>query len=360
MWRLTIFLSCISITVFSQTDSATSKKLSVNAYAEVYYSYDLGKPLNGNKAPFLYSYHKHNSVALNLAYVRFGYQSKRFRAVFTPAIGTYINQNLTAESGIMQNVFEANIGYQISAKQQLWIDGGIFPSHIGLESAVGKDCWNLSRSIAAENSPYYESGYRISYTSHNNKWYMALLYLNGWQRSFFRRNDDQFKSSFGHQLTFKPNQSLTINSSSFLGSEKSNSYKLQRYFHNFYAIGQLNKSFSIAAGFDVGFEQIPTDLQHYNKWSSIYSFFRFQPLKKQTVAARIEYYHDSKNVLITPNPINKFRAWGYSVNYDIQLNRYALWRIEARNLSSTDPIFYNRGSLNDRNLFFTTAVSLSF
>lgn len=189
---------------------------------------------------------------------------------------------------------------------------------------------------------------------------MALLYLNGWQRSFFRRNDDQFKSSFGHQLTFKPNQSLTINSSSFLGSEKSNPYKLRRYFHNFYTIGQLNKEFSIAAGFDVGFEQIPTDLQHYHNWSSIYSFFRYQPVKTQSIAARIEYYNDSKNVLITLNPINRFRAWGYSINYDIQLNQFALWRIEARTLLSPNSIFYNQGIFSDRNLFFTTALSLGF
>lgn len=360
MWRLTIFFLFISITLFSQTDSANIGKLSVNAYAEVYYSYDLGNPLNGNKAPFLYSYHKHNSIALNLAYVRFGYQSKRFRAVVTPGIGTYINQNLAAESGVMRNIFEANIGYQIIPKKQLWLDVGVFPSHIGLESAVGKDCWNLSRSIAAENSPYYESGYRISYASDNSKWYLALLYLNGWQRSFFRRNDDQFKSSFGHQLTFKPNQSLTINSSSFIGSEKSNPQKLQRYFHNLYAIGQLNNKISIATGFDIGFEQMPTDLKRYYRLYSVYSFFRYQPVTTQRIAARIEYYNDSKNVLITPTPINRFRAWGYSLNYDIQLNQFALWRIEARTLSSPDRIFYNQGTSSDRNLFFTTALSFNF
>nr|WP_290930803.1 outer membrane beta-barrel protein [Haliscomenobacter sp.] len=56
------------------------------------------------------------------------------------------------------------------------------PSHIGFESAIGKDCWNLSRSILAENSPYYETGVRLSLNSANGKWYAAAMLLNGWQR----------------------------------------------------------------------------------------------------------------------------------------------------------------------------------
>ncbi len=39
------------------------------------------------------------------------------------------------------------------------------PSHIGFESAVGSDCWNLTRSILAENSPYFESGIKLNYTN---------------------------------------------------------------------------------------------------------------------------------------------------------------------------------------------------
>lgn len=56
------------------------------------------------------------------------------------------------------------------------------PSHIGFESAIGKDCWNLTRSILADNSPYYETGIKLGYTSKNEKLYLAGMYLNGWQR----------------------------------------------------------------------------------------------------------------------------------------------------------------------------------
>jgi hypothetical protein len=39
------------------------------------------------------------------------------------------------------------------------------PSHIGFESAIGKDCATLTRSILADNSPYYEAGVKIDITS---------------------------------------------------------------------------------------------------------------------------------------------------------------------------------------------------
>lgn len=59
-----------------------------------------------------------------------------------------------------------------------WLDAGIYPSHIGLESAVGKDNRTLTRSLAAENSPYYESGARITYVTPNNAWTLCAHVLN--------------------------------------------------------------------------------------------------------------------------------------------------------------------------------------
>ena len=39
----------------------------------------------------------------------------------------------------------ANAGYKLSAKKAWWLDIGVLPSHIGFESAVGKDNWTLTR-----------------------------------------------------------------------------------------------------------------------------------------------------------------------------------------------------------------------
>ena len=73
------------------------------------------------------------------------------------AAGTYMNANYAAEPEYLKNIYEANAGIKISKNENLWIDVGILPSHIGFETAIRKDNWTLTRSMVAENSPYYES-----------------------------------------------------------------------------------------------------------------------------------------------------------------------------------------------------------
>jgi hypothetical protein len=60
---------------------------------------------------------------------------------------------------------------------------------------------------------------------------------------------------FGHQLVYKPTDKWTINSGSFIGSDKADSVRQMRYFHNLYAIYQMNEKLGITFGFDIGAEQ---------------------------------------------------------------------------------------------------------
>jgi hypothetical protein len=160
--------------------------------------------------------------------------------------GTYANANLSAEPGVLKNILEANAGVKISKNKNLWIDAGIFGSHIGFESAIGKDCWNLTRSILADNTPYYEAGAKISYTTDNGKWFLSGMVLNGWQR--IQRVDGNSLPSFGTQITFKPTSTVTLNSSSFIGTDKPDSARQMRYFHNFYGIFQVSSKLGVTVG----------------------------------------------------------------------------------------------------------------
>ena len=84
------------------------------------------------------------------------------RANLALMAGTYAQDNLSAEQDALKLINEANVGFKISKTKNIWIDAGIMPSHIGWESAIGKDNMNLTRSLAAENSPYFETGAKIS------------------------------------------------------------------------------------------------------------------------------------------------------------------------------------------------------
>lgn len=96
--------------------------------------------------------------------------------------------NYAEEPDLWQFVPEANVGIHLKKKNNLWLDIGIMQSHLGFESAKSSDCWALSRSMAAENSSYFETGAQLGYTIKNEKWNFAVLALNGWQNITRKEN----------------------------------------------------------------------------------------------------------------------------------------------------------------------------
>ena len=341
----------------AQSDS-TQNPLTVSGYIETYYSYDAGKPDNHTRPNFAYSYNRHNEVSLNLGFVKAAYSKGNVRANLALMAGSYTNANLAAEPGVLKNVFEANAGVKISKTKNLWVDAGIFASHIGFESAIGKDCWNLTRSILADNSPYYESGAKISYTSDNEKWFVSGLLLNGWQR--MQRVEGNNALSFGHQLTFKPNAKVTLNSSSFVGSDTPDSTKQMRYFHNFYGQFQLHEKLGLIVGFDMGAQQKSKGSSDYHTWYSPVAIAKYSPTSKISIAARAEYYGDTKGVIVATGTPNGFQTYGYSLNLDYAVANNVLWRIEGRGFASKDKIFTANDKPSKNNYFATTSLAISF
>ncbi len=352
-----IILNTLAIAIYGQSDSLTSG-LKLSGYLETYYTYDFSEPENHARPNFIYSHNRHNEVNLNLGFIKAAYEKERVRANIALATGTYMNANLAAEPGVLKNIFEANAGVKISKNHNLWVDAGIFASHIGFESAIGKDCWTLTRSILADNSPYYESGAKITYTSTNEKWLLSGLVLNGWQH--IQRIDGNSTPAFGHQLAFKPNSKITLNSSSFVGNEKPDSVRQMRYFHNFYGVLQLSNKVGLIAGFDIGAEQKAKGSSNYNTWYSPVFIIKFSPDIKNSIAARIEFYKDENGVIINTGTLNGFQTWSYSLNYDRLILNKVLWRIEGRAFLSKDNIFLKNNELINKNFFLTSCLAITF
>lgn len=347
----------IAIKGFSQTDSISSP-LMFSGYVETYYTYDFGRPSNHNRPGFIYSHNRHNEINLNMGCIKAAYGKGNVRANLALMAGTYTNTNLAAEPGVLKNIFEANAGIKLSGKKNLWVDAGIFASHIGFESAIGKDCWGLTRSILADNSPYYESGAKISYSSDNGKWFISGLLLNGWQR--IQKVDGNNTLAFGHQLTYRPNAKITLNSSSFIGNDQPDSVKKMRYFHNFYGIFQLTDKLALTTGFDIGAEQKSKGSSQYNTWYSPVVILKISAGTKNNIALRAEYYSDANGVIINTGTPFGFNTWGYSASYDLLIRDNVMWRIEARGFSSKDKIFEDKGTPVSNNFFVTTAIAISF
>ncbi len=351
---------CMANLANAQSDSTSNSPFKISGYLETYYVYDFANPDDHVRPDFLYSFNRHNEVNLNFGFIQAEYDNDKVRGKLALMTGTYSNVNLAAEPGVLKNIFEANVGVKISKTKNLWVDAGVFASHIGFESAIGANCWNMTRSILAENSPYFLSGAKISYTSDNEEWFVSGLIVNGWQR--MQRVDGNQTPAFGHQITWTPNERVTLNSSSFIGNDFPDSTRQMRYFHNFYGQFQISPKFGLIAGFDIGAQQEEKGSSDYDLWYSPVLIAQYKATEKLAFAARAEYYSDKEGVIVSTGTPNGFQTYGYSLNADVSVMDNVLWRIEARTFNSQrDNIFTDRDQEPSKNNYFIgTSLSIAF
>jgi hypothetical protein len=209
------------------------------------------------------------------------------------------------------------------------------PSHLGFESAVGGDCWTLTRSILAENSPYFETGVRVNYTNKKENVVLAFYVLNGWQKIALSKFNA--KPSFGIQVNYKPNSAIALNYSNFIGSAKPDSLQAFRIFHNLYAIYDATPNLSFIVGLDVGTEKIVGTKPAV--WYTPVFISKISLHQKHRLAGRLEFYSDPKQVIIQTGTANGYQTWGASVNYDYQITPKVLLRAEVKTYQSKDAIF---------------------
>lgn len=337
---------------------STTNPLTISGYVEGYYSYDFNQPANNTRPGFLYNFNRHNEFNLNLGFVKAAYAKDRVRANVAVGVGTYMNANYSAEPGTLKNVFEANAGYKLSTKKNLWFDIGILPSHIGFESAIGKDNWNVTRSLPAENSPYFEGGARLTYITTNGKLLLSALALNGWQR--ITRADGNSLMSYGTQIQYKPTGNITLNYSTFFGTDKPDAARLWRYFNNVYGIFQFTPRVGLTAGFDFGSEEKSITNNDKNTWYTPVGILRYTPSAKWAVALRGEYYSDKAGVIISTGTPNGFKTSGISANVDYLPQPNVALRLEGRYLDSKDAVFSRGGIAKDYNTAITFSTAISF
>jgi len=317
--------------------------------ADFYYAYDFGKPATTIRQEAFCSYNRHNTPALNAGIAKLSYDAQQFRFRLGAVAGTYSADNYANEPSLLKHLFEAQAALKVSRSHDLWLHLGAFPSHIGFESALANENHTLSRSLLAENTPYFLSGAQLRY-NHTKQWQFALLLLNGWQRIHWR--NDQRLPSIGTQI-MRQTERLQWNWSSFTGRFDPDSLRLWRSFHNFYLIYQPQPKIWLTFGLDVGWQEQP------NGWAQWYSpviIARYKSDRPWSFAGRVEYYHDPMAAHLRFSAPVGFKAWGGSVNVDRKVGPAGLLRAELRYLHSPNNALNAQSANRQRNL--TAMVSL--
>jgi hypothetical protein len=165
--------------------------------------------------------------------------------------------------------------------------------------------------------------------------------------------------SWGTQITYTPSGKVSLNYSTFLGTDKPDSMRLWRFFHDLYGTFNLGEKLELILCFDIGQEQASKGSNNYNTWYGTAVIVRYALQNSWAVALRGEYYNDEKGVIISTGTSNGFKTSGASINFDKGFGNL-LWRTEARIFNSKDKIFIkNDGQVND-NTAICTSLALTF
>lgn len=349
-----VFLFLCATNAYALMDSAWRQKptLHFSGFTDVFYAYDVNKPATESRQPFYYNHNRQNQININLALLRLQVEHPRYRVHLALQAGSYAMDNYAAEPAPLRYIHEARAGIALTRKQNLWLDAGIFSSHIGFESAVSTDNTTLTRSLLAENSPYYLAGAKLTY-SPNQQWELAALLLNGWQRIVPVKGNSL--PALGTQICFKPNEHITFNWSTFTGTDDPDSQRRIRFFNNLYMLWQPIKMLSLTAGFDVGIQQKQKNSKAVNYWLSPVAIMQLHLAEQWKMAIRGEYYLDENNCIISTYSPNGFRTTGASVNIDYQAVEILTCRVEGRWLYNQDRIFMYQG----KNVAHSFAVAAS-
>ncbi len=267
--------------------------------------------------------------------------------------GTYVEDNYANETTKIIN--EAYVGLYLDKAKKSTIELGILPSYIGFETANNSSNVTLTRSLLADNSPYFMTGIKYTFTA-NEKWTFSGLLTNGWQR--INKPDKNVGPAFGSQIIYKPSTNSLFNWSTFMGKEWYNDQWGMRYFSNFYWDNKWNSKWRTIIGFDAGMQTDVTNNNNKLFWMSPLLIMQYTLAPKWQTAFRAEYYQDEDAVIIAIN--DEFKTLGTSLNIDYLFNSKVKLRTEARYLNSQEKVFSKDEIPVNNNFFITTSLSFEF
>lgn len=360
------FLASPVLVLAQGAPADTSLKVTFGGFLDMYYAYDFGKPSTLDRsfaggATFTTQPARHNEFNINLAYVEAALSGDRVRGRLALQAGTSVQSNYAGEPAVgaisggtlSRHIQEAWAGYQVTPS--LWIDGGVFYSHMGMESWASKDNLAYTRSLTAEYSPYYSSGLRATWTM-SPKLTARVDVVNGWQ-NISETNTDK---GAGLRLDFAPSSAVTLSYYNFFNGETGGR---KRMFNGAGLKVAPDAKTTLLAQFDVGSLESTVSGVDASSWYGFTVMGRRALTDRLAVVGRVERFDDEHQVNIATGLNDPFRGNGVSVGVDVTPHARFLWRTELRGFSNEGSVFPNAdgsNSFSSRNVFMVSSLALIF
>lgn len=345
MKKILIFTVLISNSIFSQ-------ETKIDSFLDLYYAYDFNKPV-GHDRDYTTQPVRNDEFNLNLAMLGATYTKEKLKARLALQAGTYVQSNYSAEpsvgsnsgSSLARHIQDAYVEYLV--KEKTTLIAGIFASHVGYESVLSIDNWTYSRSLAADYSPYYQSGVGIKQVL-NQQWMVEGYVVNGWQNI----SEDDSNKMLGVAVRYAKDR-LKLNYTNLHGKYLQDT----RSFHDFNFIYDFNDHFSVKGLFDIAWQKNTQDSDEKFYTYNVQTIYK---QKNNSYSLRAEYYNDPHQLNITTPNSDEFKVWGYSAGYDHLLDEGFVWRVEYRSLFASENIFHKENGFSDKNNVVMTSLAGKF
>lgn len=318
-------------------------KLEIGAYLSTYYGlYTEDEQIDFVKHPTMAA--RNNQFGLNMAMISLAYQSKTLRSTLSFHYGDIAESTWPAKYNLIQ---EANAGLELNKK--LWLDVGIFRSHIGLESTQPRENITSSMSLANVYEPYFFSGAKLTY----NLTSKLSIQLNAFN-SFSSIVETNKNKLIGSTIIYSPNKAFTFTYNFITGDDTPDSSKIkhQRFYNNFYFTYQ-KKKWSVGGEFNFG-AQNNTKIMDSLKFSTAFMnsslvVFKNQTFEKVGFYGRLEWFSDMDEMISAGTKMGKY-TWGTTCGIEYKPLKNVALSIEGRYLKSEKANFIYNNSLKDNRL----------
>ena len=341
----------------------TGRTVTLGGFVDAYYAWDFGRPGSFDRSffggnTFGTQPARHNEFNVNLAFVEATLSEPRVRARLALQSGTSVQSNYAAEpsngtvSGpsLAQLVQEAVVGLQLA--RNVWVDGGVFFSHLGMESWISRDNPTYTRSLVAEYSPYYQSGVKVSWTPRPSVTIRADV-VNGWQNI----SENNSGKGAGVRVDYSPVTNLSVGYYDFFSNETDNRV---RAFHGV-GLRMTRGALTILGQADYGTQRLADGTT--SSWHGMVGVVRARVSDAIAGSLRAERYHDrDQTIVLTGLPGSSLEASGGSVGVDVTPQPRVMWRNEVRGLWNAAPVFPNGATTAPTRFsgFMVSSLAVSF
>jgi len=332
------------------------------AFVDGYYAWDFNQPPVFDRS-YTTQPARHAEFNVNLALVEAKLEEPRVRGRLAIQFGTSVQANYAGEpqighvsgSSVSQYIQEATVGYHLAPT--LWVDGGIFFAHTGLEGWISRDNLAYTRSLIADFSPYYEAGVKLTWTP-SPAVSGQFLVLNGWQNI----SNYNTPPAVGIRVDYVASPKLTLSYDNFFGDVAADNVPAKyRLYHDFIAQLTPSSRWQLAGTFSLGTQTRSTAEGTTATWYGFSVFVKYQLSARVAVVARVERYSDPDQVIVITGLPDAFRTNGASLGVDVKPVPRLLWRTEIRGFRSSARVWprLRIGNLSQDDLFAVTSLALT-